>query len=247
MSVMDTFNGALTLNQRMLEGMRESPQVVRRGLLVVVLVGLLVGGVDGLRTMLAVLDPARTVAPQQAALKQQSDQIVTQIADPAGQALVRGLLELPVALLSSAERVAELPTPLPRAVGALTSGLSVLVTTPVSYLGGLLLAIILAHIAARQFGGQGSLQQMLGLGALSVAPHALDALSFVPILGSTLGLVAWGWGLVILIAAVSTAHRLNSGRATLAVLLYPLILALLGIVAYCGLVFFSVALLSGVG
>lgn len=242
--VMDTFNGALTLNQRLLQGMRESPQVMRRGLLVVVLVGLLVGGVNGLRTLLGILDPARVIDPQRAAFEAQIDQSASLIGDPAGQAALRDLLELPLVMFETVSELADLPSTLPRPVGALTSALWVVTTTPVAYLGSLLLAVIFAHIAARQFGGQGKIQQMLGLGALSVAPHALDALSFIPVLGPSLGLVAWGWGLVILITTTSVAHRLDSGRATLAVLLYPFVLVLLGVLGYCGMIFLSISILT---
>jgi hypothetical protein len=106
-------------------------------------------------------------------------------------------------------------------------------------------AVVLTHIAARQLGGQGTIQQMLGMGALSVAPHALDALSFIPVIGSTLGVIAWAWGLVILVVATGIAHRLDSGRATLAVLLYPVIGILLLMLGCCAL--FILALAGGRG
>lgn len=242
--MMDTFNGALTLNQRLLQGMREAPDVVRRGLLIVLLVGVLVGSVNGARVFLAVLDPARATGAQRAELARQIEQSVALATPAEGQAAMRAVLELPLTILDAGTRLGELPTGAPRPVGAVISTLSLIVTTPVGYLGSLLLAVIFAHIGARQMGGKGTIQQMLGLGALSVAPHALDALSFVPVLGPTLGLIAWGWGLVILVAATGVAHRLDSGRATLAVLLYPGLLLVLGALAYCGLVAVSLALLS---
>ncbi|NTV65063.1 MAG: YIP1 family protein, partial [Oscillochloris sp.] len=106
-----------------------------------------------------------------------------------------------------------------------------------------MLAVVSTHIAARQLGGEGNIQQMLGLSALSVAPHALDALGFIPAIGATLNLIAWVWGLVILVVATSVAHRLDSGRATLAVLLYPLIISLLFLFGCCML--FIITLVGG--
>jgi hypothetical protein len=138
-----------------------------------------------------------------------------------------------------------LPTMLPRPALLLFQLLASVVSTPLSYLAGLLVTVVVTHVAARQLGGQGSIQQMLGLGALSVAPHALDALAFIPVLGSALGFIAWGWGLAILVVAAMIVHRLDSARATMAVLLYPLLLALLGLVGFCCLL--ALSLSAGAG
>jgi hypothetical protein len=119
----------------------------------------------------------------------------------------------------------------------------VFVATPLSYLAGLLITVAFTHLAARQLGGQGSLQQMIGLAALSVAPHALDALGFIGGIGPLIGSLAWGWGLMILIYATSVAHQLDAGRAALAVLLYPILGFILAIVGFCLLAFLA----SGVG
>jgi hypothetical protein len=236
MSLIDTFNGALRLNQRMLQTMREAPDLVRQGLFVVLFVSLIVGGVNGARVFLAFIDPSREVGTQREILELQAQQFEPLLEGSAGSELLRASLELPLSLLTIGQRLTELPTPLPGPLPALISGLSVVASTPLSYLGNTLLVLILTHLGAKQLGGQGTIQQMLGLGALSAAPHALDALAFVPVLGDALRLVAWGWGLVILIAATGVAHRFDSGRATLAVVLYPVVLILLGILAYCGLI-----------
>lgn len=221
--MMDTFNGALTLNQTLLLGMRESPYVVRRGLLVVLLVGLLVGGVQGISSMITASSPDRIVAEFEAGFDQSVRQQALSANTPEQREVIRIINANKESLLNLVRTLVELPTPLPRPVGVVLQGLGQMASTPLTYLGGLVFAVVLTQIAARQLGGQGSIQQMLGLGALSVAPHALDALSFVPGLGPALSLIAWFWGLVVLVVATSVAHRLDSGRATLAVLLYPLI------------------------
>jgi hypothetical protein len=158
---------------------------------------------------------------------------------------VRLLKDNSAGILNLVRAIVELPTPLPRPVGTIFQGLGLVASMPLSYLGSLMFAVVLTHIAARQLGGQGTIQQMLGMGALSVAPHALDALSFIPVIGSTLGVIAWAWGLVILVVATGIAHRLDSGRATLAVLLYPVIGILLLMLGCCAL--FILALAGGRG
>lgn len=243
--MMDTFNGALTLNQTMMRGLREAPDVVRRGLLVVLLVGLLVGAVEGIQLILNTGDPQRAVN----LFSQQYEAFEQQLGLSANTPELRDLLRLLDENQAGVERlvadVAGLPTALPRPLSVGLQALGLMAGRPLSYLSGLLLAVIFTHIAARQLGGQGSIQQMLGLGALSAAPRALDALGFIPGLGGALGLIAFFWGLAILIIATSIAHKLDSGRAALAVLLYPLIGGLLGLLACCALFLLLAALGAG--
>lgn len=239
---MDTFNGALTLNQTMMRGLREAPDAVRRGLMVVLLVGLLVGAVEGIQLLLTTADPQRATdlfAQQYDAFEQQ---LGLSANTPELRAIVDALDENREGVVRLVGDVAALPTALPRPLSAALQALGVMASRPLAYLSGLLLTVIFTHIAARQLGGQGSIQQMLGLGALSVAPHALDALGFIPGLGGALRLVAFFWGLAILVTATSIAHKLDSGRATLAVLLYPVIGGLLGLLACCALFFLLIAL-----
>ncbi|MGQ9925307.1 MAG: YIP1 family protein [Chloroflexaceae bacterium] len=239
--MIELFNGALTLNQRMMLGLRESPDAVRRGLMLVLFVGVLVGAVNGASTLLNTATPARTVATVREFVEAQKRQIALGPNADQFQPLLRFVNENEEPFYALLQELLELPTPLPRPFRQAFQWLATTVSTPLSYLGGLLLTVIFTHIAARQLGGQGHIQHTLGLGALSVAPHALDALSFIPALGSILGLIAWGWGLVILIVGTSVAHRLESTRAILAVLLYPVLLGLLGFLLFCGLLFLALA------
>lgn len=231
--MMELFNGALTLNQEMMRTLRESPRVVRRGLLVVLLVGLLVGGVQSISMAITQSSPDRVISDLRTQIDDSLRQQALSAETDAQREVLRLFNENKEPLLDLIRSLLLLPTPLPRPVGALLQALGSLVTTPLSYLGGLVLAVVFTQLAARQLGGQGSIQQMLGLSALSVAPHALDALVIVPFIGPTFGLIAWAWGLVILVVATGVAHKLESGRATLAVLLYPLIGALLAMLGCC--------------
>lgn len=230
--MMDTFNGALTLNQPLLHTMRESPYVVRRGLLVVLLVGLLVGGVNGMRTLLSGLNPEREIEQFRQELRENIERAAL-TASPEQRAVFALVLENIDPAVAIIEEINALPRPLPRPVGVILTSLGILVSQPLSYLSSLLLWVIFTHIAAYWLGGQGSIQQMIGLGALSVAPHALDALAFIPFAGSILSIIASIWGLIVLIAATSAAHQLGTGRAVLAVLLFPLIGLLLALLGCC--------------
>ncbi len=241
--MIDTFNGALTLSQTLFHGMREAPDVVRRGLTLVLLVGLLVGGVQAISTMITNSNPDRVIADIETTLNQSIQQQSLAATSASQREVVQMLKENSQGVLSVVRAVMDLPTPLPRPVSVIFQGLGLMASTPLSYMGSLMFAVVFTHIAAQQLGGQGTIQQMLGMGALSVAPHALDALSFIPVIGSTLGMIAWAWGLVILVQTTSIAHRLDSGRATLAVLLYPLIGVLLVLFGCCAL--FLLAFVSG--
>jgi hypothetical protein len=231
--MMDTFNGALLLRKSLLTSMRDSPHVVRQGLLVVLLVGLLVGGVEGVRTGLAVLKPDRELARWYDSIDQPLSQAAMSAQTPEERVFLSMLRENLKYVVGIAKEINNLPTPLPTPFRAIAQGLGTLVSRPLIYFQGVLLSVIFTHITASWLGGRGSIQQMLGLGALAVAPHALDALTFIPVLGPMLGGIAWGWGLIILIAGTSFAHRLETERAALAVFFFPLIGILLAGIVGC--------------
>ncbi len=231
--MMDTFNGALTLNQALLREMRDSPRVVERGLLVVLLVGLLVGGVNGVQVLLGTLNPERQLSIVRTQIEQSIEQQAQAATAPEQReilAIMRKNLEPGLAIAAD---VMALPTVLPRPVSALTRALGVIASQPLRYLGQLLLWVVFTHIAARWMGGTGKIQQMLGLGALSVAPHALDALAFIPAIGGGLSLIATVWGIVILTFGTSVAHQLTPSRAALAVLFFPMLALIVGVMACC--------------
>jgi hypothetical protein len=241
--MIELFNGALTINQTLMRGLRESPDVVRRGLLLVLFVGALVGAVQGASAAINTASPERRVA----AVRAQVDEFQRQlVASPnADQQVIQALNANKEPFLQLVEDVLTLPTPLPRGVGVAFEWLASVVSTPLGYLASLLALVVATHIVARQLGGQASIQQMLGLGALSVAPRALDALTFIPGIGPTIGFIAWAWGLVVFVVATAVAHKLDSGKAAIAVLLLPLLLSLLGLLALCVLLAVSVAAAGG--
>jgi hypothetical protein len=242
--MIELFNAAMMVNQSVMRRLRDAPELVRSGLSVLLFVGLLVGAVNGASQAIANVSPERTGATIRAQVAEVKQQLRDNPnAQPEVIQFINNNEEQFYALVDD---VLALPTPLPRQVGVVFQWLNSVVSTPLSYLAGLLVAVVFTHIAARQLGGTGNIRQMVGLGALSTAPHALDALAIVPVIGPTLGTIAWAWGLVILVVATMVAHQLDSGKATIAVLLFPLVGILLGVLAFCGLLFMSAALAAGV-
>jgi hypothetical protein len=243
--MMQIFNGALTLNRKMMLSLREAPDAVRRGFLLILLVGMLVGMVNGISELIQTATPAQATETLRRQVEAQVDQLVLSSNNPSTAELTRIINENEEPFFQLFEDLLSLPTPLPRPVGLAFQLLATIVSRPLSYLSGMLLAAVAAHVVARQLGGQGSIQQMIALGSLSVAPHALDALAFIPGLGGTFTLIAWVWGLVVLVVATSVAHRLDSARASIAVLFVPLLLIVLGSLAFCLLLALLVAAAGG--
>ncbi|WP_298401979.1 Yip1 family protein [uncultured Chloroflexus sp.] len=246
MPVIDTFNGALTLNQRVFTELRDAPDGVRRGFLLILMVGLLVGVFQSASALISVADPARVVEAFRFGYRQSLEQQQAAATTLEQREVIRLLLESEDELAQMVGDILDLPTTLPRPIPLILEALGQAVSTPLTYLSGMLLAVTLTHLAARQLGGQGGIRAMVAVGSLSVAPHALDALTFIPVLSFPISMIAWGWGLIILISGTAVVHRLDSGKATLAVLLYPSLLIVLGILLSCVLGLLVVALAASV-
>lgn len=243
--MIDTFNGALMIKRELMLRLHESPRVISQGLMVVLMVGLIVGGINGIRVILGSLNPEQELETVREAMIQSIDEQAL-AAQSLEQRMILGVIKENIDPgIEIAENMMALPTTLPQPVGAVTQGIAAVVSGPPAYLGNLLLAVIFTHIAAFWLGGRGSIQNMLGLGALSVAPHALDALAFIPVLGGMLQAVATLWGIAILVVATSIAHQLSTERSILAVLFFPLIAGIFLILGCC--VLFGLAVTAGAG
>lgn len=243
MPLIDTFNGALTLNQRVFTEMRDAPDGVRRGFLIILMVGLLVGAIQSASALINLTDPERIVQEVMLSYRQSLEQQQATATTPQQREVVRLLQESEDEIAQMVRDIIAIPTALPRPVALILQALGQTVSAPLTYLSGMLLAVAFTHLAARQLGGQGGIRAMVAVGSLSVAPHALDALTFIPVLSFPISMIAWGWGLIILISGTAVVHRLDSGKATLAVLLYPSLLIVLGILLSCvlGLLFIALA------
>lgn len=231
--MIDTIHKALFLNQHTFETLRDSPHVVRQGLLVVLVVGLLVGAINGIQSVIFFLNPTTALDQQREEFEDSIDQVLISSTSAEQREIYQQIrVNLPSGFVL-AEELLTMPTPLPQPVVALAHGLGVMVSQPLSYLGWMLLGIIVTHIAAARMGGEGTIQQMVGLGALAAAPLALDALAVIPAIGLLVVLVARVWLLAIMVMATSVVHRFDSGRAALAVLFFPIIGLPLLCIAFC--------------
>lgn len=247
MSVIDTFNGALTLNQRVFSEMRDAPDGVHRGFLIILLVGLLVGVIQSASALITSASPDQTVAAFVIGYREAIERQRQTATTPEQREVLQLFEESTDELAAMVRELVTLPTLLPRPVSLFWQALGQTVSRPLEYLNDMLLAVILTHIAARQLGGQGGIRAMVAVGSLSVAPHALDALTFIPVLNLPISIIAWGWGLIVLITGTAIVHRLDTGKATLAVLLYPSLLIILSILLSCILLIGLVSLSAGLG
>jgi hypothetical protein len=111
----------------------------------------------------------------------------------------------------------------PRLFGAPDVGSAALgiITIPLGLVIRWLIYGLLAYVFARWLGGSGSLSKTLGVLALAVAPQALNALTIIPFL--QVGSIVAVWGVLCAYYGLKTAHNLSWTRAAWATLL-PFIL-----------------------
>lgn len=222
--------GGLLLDARAFQAQRDAPDGLRRGFLLVALVGLLLGlagWVGDLGEYLTAPDP-----------------------EVFRETLYRGLTSMPIyrrlaasdpelaAVIDQAfsqPQVAALgPAPLIGAVG--------LLTTPLLHLLGWVLFGAIVHLVARAFGGTARFGQTLACTALASGASLLALVQVVPyaqVSATTL------LGLLATFVAVREAHGLPPGRAFWAVALGPLLLAVLGAGLFCCVLFLFISALSG--
>jgi hypothetical protein len=106
-------------------------------------------------------------------------------------------------------------------VGTAAAGI---VLTPLGLVLRWLVYGLLAYLFARWLGGVADLRQTLGVLALAVAPQALNVLNLFPYV--ELGSLVAVWGLLCAYLGIKTAHKLSWYRS-LWVTLLPFVLALL--------------------
>jgi len=243
--LLSTVRGAITLDIPTLVRFRDTEDVFRRGIIILILVGLVLGAVQFAVGFVGsfITPPAEA---QLAEMRLFFDQMRQFMPPEAAAAFDEQFLESFEAGIEIGRDVAALPTPLPKVVGNLFEALGVWVSQPLAMLGGFLAYGIWVMLAAKLLGGSGRLQEFLGTAALSSVPYLLLILGWVPCLGGVLGLVAWVWGIVIWVAAAAVAHGwatpvataegdverydVNWGRAILAVILPVLVLVVLVVV-----------------
>jgi len=112
----------------------------------------------------------------------------------------------------------------PRLFGApdLGSAAAGIIFTPLALVIRWLIYGVLAYLFARWLGGTGELSETLGVLALAVAPQVLLVLTLIPYV--RVGNLVSVWGILVAYFGLKTAHRLPWTRAVWATLL-PFILA----------------------
>lgn len=240
--LLNTMRGALMLDIPSLVRFGERGDVFRRGLVILVLVGLIVGAVDFAVGFIGSLF-APPAEAQLAEISRTFDQMLQFMPPEAAEIFEEQVLPNIQAGFEMGREIEALPTPLPKVVGNLFEALGAWLTRPLTLLGGFLAYGIWVMLAAKLLGGHGRLQEFLGAAALSAIPYLLLVLERVPCLGGVLGLVAWVWGSVIWVAATAVTHgwatpvtsaegvveryQVSWGKAILAVILPALALLVL--------------------
>jgi hypothetical protein len=222
---------------------RDRPDIFGRGLLLLVIVSLLVGVVSaatGLVRESQAPSPGSALEQARAGFRQSMEQARgTMGIPPEAEKQIEEYFE---AGMSMALAIAELPVRIPQPTGHILEAIGHFLSTPFNWLGGWMFYTLLVAIAAHLVGGEGSVQQILGLTALHAAPHLLGIipplLGLIPVAGPTLevftgvvvGIGTWIWSALIYIAATAVASRFDWARGLLAMLAPVLLLTVLALV-----------------
>lgn len=214
--------GALFLRDEAYIKMSSDEQPLRKGLSLLILIGVLVGLVGVVGTT---LEWAST--PSFAAIKQIVWETITQ--SKWYQMIQR---EAPEALHPMKQyyelgwRLASMFAPNP--AGAILN----VIFIPVSLIMGWVIYSVLAHLFARLLGGTGDLGRTMGCTALAMSPNLIGLVKILPYI--QLGTVVGVWVLVCDFLALKAAHHLTGWRAFWATIL-PLvtIYLLFGLLACC--------------
>jgi hypothetical protein len=209
---------ALFLRTDAYEEMREAEKPVVRGLLILVIIGLLIAFVALVGTVLEWAS-----SPDMADIQ---------------EAVYQGLIKMPWYQETRAEvpdfdeifdkqyemgwTIARFMAPNP---GSAAGGI---VLTPLGLVINWLVYGLLAYLFARLFKGEGTVSQTLGCTALALSPQLLRLLELLPFVA--VGGVVGTWILIARYVAVKQAHRLTWGRALGATILPIVLLRLVAFV-----------------
>lgn len=228
--------GGLLLDTRAFRAQRDYPGGVRRGLLLVALIGLAVG----LAALIGDLGEYLTQPDPETVRETIYSGITRMPWYGEARETTPELAELVDQTFSRPGAFALTPTPLASALGVLIGPLAGIISW---FIGGSFI-----HIAARAFGGAGSYSQTLAayavahgvnlLGLVQVVPYA-EQLPFALLGAGTL------LGMIASYVAVRETHGLPPRRAFWAVLIGPLLLGVLLVGAYCCLIFVVIGLAGG--
>jgi hypothetical protein len=207
--------------------------VMKRGVLLLVIVTLLAGSVPFL------IDTARALVTRNQPPPQQMEDIFGPLGpytDEMPPEFEQYVLPNIQAGIEMGWRIAQLKTPLPKFLGVIFEFGGEFLSTPWGRMARWMGYTLLVLLVAKLLGGRATAPQMLGATALYIIPHILGIFSFIPCLGSLLGLIALLWGLAIYVKAIAVANNFSIGRAATATVIPALIFAILQIIIAIGLV-----------
>ena len=225
--------GALLLNEGALTDFKNSSDVFRRGILLMLTISLIVSLVVSVVELTMVL-----VAPPLTPQRETAEREISRLFEGMPE-LGRDAQEAAEAWLSSldfvmeiGERIASLPRLLPRPAEQIFRTLGGLVSSPISRLGAWMFFSLTVFIVAKLLGGKATVQEMLGTTALYMVPHIAGILSPIPYLNTVAWVIATLWGVAIYVKATAVANQLDTGRALLAVFLPVLVPMFLAMVLF---------------
>ncbi|MGD2205321.1 MAG: Yip1 family protein [Anaerolineae bacterium] len=206
---------ALLFNTDAYEEMRTADNPVVKGLILIVVVGVVIALLGLVGTA---IEWAST--PDLGAIKDTIFRYMPQM--PWWDEALRGLPDFPRQFKEWYDLGWQI---FPRVFGAPNVGGAALsiITTPLGLVIRWLVYGLLAYLFARWLGGTADFSETLGVLALAVAPQALNVLTLLPFV--ELGSLVSVWGLLCAYFGLKTAHRLSWDRAVWATLL-PFTLAL---------------------
>jgi len=227
------WKGAMTFDTPTFSALSKSGDAFRKGFMVLRLVGLLVGLVNGGVQLAQTLSYGSATGEMQAMMgqveqsMQQGFDIARQYGGEVDPEIEKMILDNLKAGFKIAEDVAKVPTPLPWPWGSILEFLGSTASIPFAWLSSLILYGIFVQIFSRALGGQASVGQFFGSIALARAPHLISVLHFIPCVGLLLGVLAAIWGFLIYVHGTAVSQRFSHGRAILAILLPLIVLFLL--------------------
>lgn len=263
--LLNIVRGAIALDIPTFVRFRDSEDVFRRGVTVLVLVALIVGAVAFAVDFITglTITPEEEIAQAQKGFEQML-QAMSQFMP--SEYMEEFRKQFPAYLetgLGIGRGIAALDTPLPRGLITFFQALGRWVHRPLAMLGGLLGYGIWVMLAAKLLGGKGRLQEFLGTAALSSLPYLLLVLEKLPCVGSLLGLVAWVWSTIIWVVATAVSHgwavpvttaegeveryEVSWGKPILAVILPALALVVVFLIGGFSLVGIIVAVIRSAG
>lgn len=224
--LVQTMRGALTLENEAFASMRDAENSFARGLVMLVVISLIVGLVLSLVSFAQAVttSPAQEIAEVQQGMQEVFEtmrQFGAFGAGPEAEEFWRIFMQNFEAGLEIGRRVGEAveqTTPAPSAVVDLFEALGQWISYPFGWVSTWMFYGVLTLLFAKLLGGVATIREMLATTSFVAVPHLLDALNFIPYLGSLIGLIAFFWGLAIYVKGTAIANRFDNGRALLAIL-----------------------------